>query len=121
MAMRGKLELPAQYCKDCRAVSQNGNNEPVTNGHELTAVGWLIKQFDELLYASTFERLEEEFKQAKAMEKKQRIKDYNSGFDDAKCNHINDAENYFSDSVCINEGKATDDFIIGPFGVPEKK
>jgi hypothetical protein len=28
------------------------------------------------------------------MEKEQRIKDYNAGYTDGQCNHINDAENY---------------------------
>lgn len=32
--------------------------------------------------------------QAKEMEKKQRIKDYNAGYTDAQCNHVNDADNY---------------------------
>jgi len=73
MAMRGKLELPAQYCKDCREVSKNGNNETVTSGHELTAVGWLIKQLKELLYWETFDRIEEKLNEAKAMERRQII------------------------------------------------
>ena len=35
---------------------------------------------------------------AKAMEKEQRIKDYNAGYDDAQCNHVNDAVNYVYES-----------------------
>jgi len=31
-------------------------------------------------------------------EREQRIKDYNAGYDDAQCNHINDAENYVNES-----------------------
>ena len=42
------------------------------------------------------------FKQAKAMEKEQRIKDYNAGYNDAQCNHINDAENYVNEKDYIN-------------------
>ena len=42
-------------------------------------------------------------RQAKAMEKEQRIKDYNAGYDDAQCNHINDAENYTNESDYINK------------------
>lgn len=32
--------------------------------------------------------------QAKDIEKEQRIRDYNVGYLDAKCNHVQDAENY---------------------------
>jgi hypothetical protein len=71
MAMQGKLDLPPQYCKDCREVSKNGNNETVTSGHELTAVGWLIKQLEELLYWETFDRIEDKLNEAKAMERQQ--------------------------------------------------
>ena len=39
-----------------------------------------------------------DLEQAKAMEKEQRIKDYNTGYDDAQCNHINDAENYVNET-----------------------
>lgn len=34
------------------------------------------------------------YAQAKAIEKEQCIKDYNVGYMDAQCNHINDAGNY---------------------------
>jgi hypothetical protein len=33
-------------------------------------------------------------KQAKEIEKEQRIRDYNVGYLDAKCNHVQDAESY---------------------------
>jgi hypothetical protein len=55
------------------------STEPVTSSHALTAVDWLINQLEELLYSSTFERLEEEFVQAKAMEKKQIKKAFEEG------------------------------------------
>ena len=32
--------------------------------------------------------------EAKQMAKGQRIKDYNAGYTDGQCNHINDADNY---------------------------
>jgi GTP-binding protein EngB required for normal cell division len=32
--------------------------------------------------------------EAKQMEMEKAIRDYNAGYDDAQCNHINDAENY---------------------------
>lgn len=38
------------------------------------------------------------FIQAKEMEKQQRITDYNIGYQDAQCNHINDAKNYVYES-----------------------
>jgi len=85
-----------------------------------TAVEWLVNIVNSDCLNSTFIR-PEFVKQAKEMEKNQCIKDYNAGFDDAKCNYINDAQNFVSDSVCINEGKATDDFITGPFGKPKNK
>ena len=46
-----------------------------------------------------FEKIKE---QAKAMEKEQRIRDYNAGYTDAQCNHINDAENYSNEQDYIN-------------------
>ncbi len=54
------------------------------------------------------------------MEKEQRIKDYNAGYTDAQCNHINDAENYANEQEYLND-REIDDYIIGPFGTPEKK
>ena len=44
-----------------------------------TAIEWLMNQLQELLYTSTFERFQEEFKQAKAMEKKQIKKAFEEG------------------------------------------
>jgi hypothetical protein len=43
-----------------------------------------------------------DLEQAKAMEKEQRIKDYNAGYNDAQCNHINDAENYVNEQEYLN-------------------
>jgi hypothetical protein len=36
------------------------------------------------------------------VEKAQRIKDYNAGYDDAQVNHINDAENYINEQEYLN-------------------
>jgi hypothetical protein len=36
-------------------------------------------------------------------EKEQRTKAYNIGYEDGKCNHINDADNYINDSDYINQ------------------
>jgi len=42
------------------------------------------------------------FKQAKEMEMEKTIMDYNAGYDDAQCNHINDAENYANEQKYLN-------------------
>ena len=57
-----------------------------------TAVNILVSYMLENFHL-TDEALEK-FEQAKQMEKEQRIKDYNAGYTDAQCNHVNDAENY---------------------------
>jgi len=49
-----------------------------------------------------FLQQDEALKQAKEMEKKQRIADYNVGYQDAQCNHINDAENYANEQKYLN-------------------
>ena len=58
--------------------------------------------------------------QAKQIENKQRIKDYNVGYTDAKCNHINDAENYVNEQEYLNDDPEIKGWTIGPFGTPEK-
>ena len=63
-----------------------------------TAVEWLIKRYHD--YGTLYY---EDMIQAKAMEKEQRIKDYNAGYDDAQCNHINDAENYANEQEYLND------------------
>jgi hypothetical protein len=61
-----------------------------------TAVEWL--------YNLSKQRELDKFdlEQAKAMEKEQCIRDYNAGYTDAQCNHINDAENYSNEQDYIN-------------------
>ena len=70
-----------------------------------TAVQWLLSELQIRLLkiksepdGIVRERMINSFlidaEQAEAMEKEQRIKDYNAGYTDAQCNHINDAENY---------------------------
>lgn len=44
--------------------------------------------------------------QAKQMEIEKCIQDYNAGYDDAQCNHVNDAENYANEQKYLN---GTDD------------
>ncbi len=58
--------------------------------------------------------------QSKQMEKEQRIKDYNVGYTDAQCNHINDAENYVNEQEYLNDDPEIKGWTIGPFGTPEK-
>jgi hypothetical protein len=41
--------------------------------------------------------------QAKQMEIEKTIMDYNAGYDDAQCNHINDAENYANERKYMND------------------
>ena len=63
-----------------------------------TAVEWLIKRYHDFgtLYY-------EDMTKAKEMNKEQRIKDYNAGYTDAQCNHINDAENYANEQNYLHE------------------
>ena len=81
MSMKDNLKLPPQYCKDCREVPKNVNNENVTHGHTLTAVEWLVKKMNVLDNDSTIpisvtatkEIWNDIFEKAKAMEKEQVI------------------------------------------------
>jgi hypothetical protein len=63
-----------------------------------TAVEWLYDRFLFAGYAINSKWKE----QAKAMEKEQRIRDYNAGYTDAQCNHVNDAENYVNEQEYLN-------------------
>ena len=81
-----------------------------------TAVEWLIEQ----LPIRTINSFSKEIEQAKQMEKEQRVTDYNAGYNDAQCNHINDAENYTNEQDYLNDKEITD-YTIGPFGTPENK
>ena len=65
-----------------------------------TAVEWLFKQMTSTWYDTNSAK--DILKQAKEMEKAQHIKDYNAGYTDAQCNHINDAENYSNEQDYIN-------------------
>ena len=134
---------------------------PVDNGYKLpinptiskmettqTAVEWLYNNLKSHFEhdGDLLEVVQMSFEQAKQMEKEQRIKDYNAGYTDAQCNHINDAENYANEieylkskidniddeikrreekivSLLINGNTDPDikDYIISPFGTPEKK
>ena len=81
----------------------------------VTAVEWLFRKIYD-------EGLDDEFvKQAKEMEKEQCIKDYNVGYTDVQCNHINDAENYVNEIEYLNDDTEIKGWTIGPFGTPEKE
>ena len=43
-----------------------------------------------------------DWEKAKQMEMEKAIRDYNTGYDDAQCNHINDAENYVNEQKYLN-------------------
>ena len=58
-----------------------------------TAVEWLIQ----IVSGPLIKIPQDVIDKAKQMEKEQRIKDYNVGYTDAQCNHINDAENYVNE------------------------
>ena len=75
-----------------------------------TAVEWLIEQIksDQNQKALSPSEWMQVIEQTKAMERKQRIEDYNAGYDDAQCNHINDAENYINESEYIRLSKDGD-------------
>ena len=70
-------------------MDERTNTKQITMTQQ-TAVEWLYERFLFAGYAAPSEWKE----QAKQMEKEQRIKDYNAGYSDAQCNHVNDAENY---------------------------
>jgi len=68
----------------------------------LTAVEWLLQQIESKNGKEFSSYYTEFIEQAKAMEKEQRIKDYNAGYVDAQLNHVNDAVNYVYESEYIN-------------------
>jgi hypothetical protein len=64
-----------------------------------TAIEWLQDQYDNCPESFL---TDDDFKKAKEMEREQCIKNYNVGYTDAQCNHINDAENYSNEQDYIN-------------------
>lgn len=75
------------------------SKETVTNCHGLSALEWLIEQLPIRMH----NYIQKDIETAKQIEKEQRIKDYNVGYTDAQCNHINDAENYANEQAYLNE------------------
>jgi hypothetical protein len=81
---------------------------------EQTAVEWL----EDNLIGNPFSEKDfshnvNVFKQAKAMEKEQRNKDYNAGYTDAQCNHINDCENYGNEQEYLTNQEFDDSDQFG--------
>jgi len=64
----------------------------------MTPVQWLDRWFRDNPEA-THEEGNKALEQALEMEKQQRFLDYNVGYNDASCNHINDAEQYIHQST----------------------
>jgi phosphopentomutase len=63
-----------------------------------TAVEWLFLQlYEKFKMKGDGKEMNDILDQAKQMEVEKTIRDYNAGYDDAKCNHINDAENYVNE------------------------
>ena len=67
-----------------------------------TAVEWLVEQLIPKAMVTYDATTYNAVQQAKAMEKEQRIRDYNAGYTDAQCNHVNDAENYVNEQEYLN-------------------
>jgi hypothetical protein len=67
-----------------------------------TAVEWLYKELYGIPRTLWEDQIIKIFEQAKVMEKEQRIRDYNAGYTDAQCNHVNDAENYANEQEYLN-------------------
>ena len=68
-----------------------------------TAVEYLIEK---LFTEYRFEFSGTIVDQSKQMEMEKTIRDYNAGYDDAQCNHINDAENYANEQKYLNNKEA---------------
>jgi len=65
----------------------------------MTAMNWFVEQ----LPIRIINMYHKEIEQAKQMEMEKTIIDYNAGYDDAQCNHINDAENYANEQEYLNK------------------
>lgn len=111
-----KMEIPQQITspqKDkqkklitevMQADEKDGLYEP-----RKTAVAWLTKELHARgpIGEETPIWVQQLFEQAKVMEKEQRIKDYNAGYIDGQCNHINDAENYVNEQNYLTDENIT--------------
>ena len=73
-------------------------NKLLDSKKTMSAVAWLALRYH---HREGYLK-QEDIAEAKEMEKEQRIKDYNAGYTDAQCNHINDAENYVNEQDYLN-------------------
>jgi len=67
-----------------------------------TAVEYLLSNLPNRFRNAILNECGEEIEKAKEIEKEQIRKAYNIGYEDAKCNHINDVENYINDLYYLN-------------------
>jgi hypothetical protein len=68
-----------------------------------TALDWFLSRVNK----TSYDKINELIEQAKQLEKEQRIQDYNAGYTDAQCNHINDAENYLNEITYMTDENTT--------------
>ena len=68
-----------------------------------TALDWFLSRVSK----TSYDKMSELVEQAKKLEKQQRIQDYNAGYTDAQCNHINDAENYLNEITYMTDENTT--------------
>jgi hypothetical protein len=68
-----------------------------------TAIEYLLSNLPNRFRNAILNECSEEIEKAKQMEMEKTIMDYNAGYDDAQCNHINDAKNYANERKYINE------------------
>jgi|APGre2960657373_1045057.scaffolds.fasta_scaffold182097_2 hypothetical protein len=68
-----------------------------------TALDWFLSRVNK----TSYDKINELIEQAKQLEKEQRIQDYNAGYTDAACNHINDAENYLNEITYMTDENTT--------------
>jgi hypothetical protein len=84
-------------CNECGEFFDNNKEKAMA---QQTAVEWFKNEIPEMFRDDPYWR--KLLEQAKAMEKEQRIRDYNAGYTDAQCNHVNDAENYANEQEYLN-------------------
>ena len=84
-------------CNECGEFFDNNKEKAMA---QQTAVEWIYNELTKVWY--DVKSSKELLKKAKAMEKEQRIRDYNAGYTDAQCNHVNDAENYVNEQEYLN-------------------
>lgn len=68
-----------------------------------TALDWFLERVSK----TSYDKVNELVENAKQIERQQRISDYNAGYSDAQCNHINDAENYVNEQTYLANENTT--------------